>query len=101
MAFKKANFGPLGGQARRGIAGAPAMWAYKTDDAHATVDTDGYFNTIRNLLSIGDLIYVVVVTNLDASTEALSTAGHHVVKDKSSSAVDVTIVTALTLTDSD
>lgn len=101
MAFKKANFGPIGGQARRGIGGAPAMYAYKTDDAAATVDTDGYFNTVRNLLSIGDLVYRVTVTNLDASNEALSTAGFHVVKDKTTTTVDVTDVLALTMTDTD
>lgn len=101
MAFNKANFGPLGGQSKKGIGGAPAMWAYKTDDAHATVDGAGYFNTVRDMLSIGDLIYVAVVTNLNASNEALSTAGFHVVKDKSTTAIDVTDVTVLTVTDTD
>lgn len=101
MAFKRANFQPIGGQAARGIGGAPQMFSYKTDDAHAAVDTAGYFNEVRSLLQIGDLIYVVVVTNLDLATEALSTAGYHVVKDKSTTTVDVTDVTALTMTDTD
>lgn len=101
MAFKRANFGPLGGQSRRGIKGAPAVWGYKTDDAHAAVDTTGYFNEVRNLMSIGDLIYVAVVTNLDASNEALATAGFHVLKDKSTTVVDVTDVTVLTVIDTD
>lgn len=101
MSFLRKNFGPIGGQARKGIGGAPALWSYKTDDAHAAVDAAGYFNEIRALLSVGDLIYVAVVTNLNASNEALSTAGWHVMKDKTSAAVDVTDVTALTVTDSD
>lgn len=100
MAFKKANFATFG-SGKRGIGGAPAMHSYKTDDTHATVDTAGYFNPIRTLLSIGDIIWVVVVTNLDASNEALSTYGSHIVIDKSATAVDVTNVTVGTVTDSD
>lgn len=101
MAFKRANFGPIGGQSRRGIKGAPAVWSYKTDDTHATVDTAGYFNEVRNLLSVGDLIDVVVVTNLDATTEALATYGRHAVINKSATAVDTTDVTVGTVTDTD
>lgn len=101
MAFTKANFSAVGGQSKRGIGGAPQMFTYKTADSHATVDSAGYFNEVRTLLSIGDIIDVVVVTNLDASTEALSTYGRHIVKDKSATAVDVTDVTVGTVTDSD
>lgn len=89
----------IGGQSGRGKA--PQMFSYKTQDTHATVDGAGYFNSIRESLSIGDVILVVVVTNRGASNEALSTIGWHVVKDKSTTAVDVTNVTALTVTDSD
>lgn len=101
MAFKRANFQPIGGQACRGIGGAPQLFSYKTDDSHATVDTAGYFNEVRGLLNVGDLIDVVVVTNLDASNEALATYGRHAVINKSASAVDVTDVTVGTVTDSD
>jgi hypothetical protein len=104
MAFIQKNFGPLGGQSTKGIGGAPAAWVYKTADTHATVDTTGYFDAVRNILSIGDLIYVAVVTNLGATNEALSTAGWHVVKDKpalGAAGIDVTDVTALTVTDTD
>lgn len=101
MAFIRANFGPLGGQSKRGIGGAPASWAYKSADAHAAIDSAGYFNEVRNLLSIGDLIYVAVVTNLGLSTEALATAGWHVVKDKTTTTVDVTDVTVAVVTDTD
>lgn len=105
MAFSALNFQPIGGQAKRGIgvAGAPCMWSYKTADTHATVDTAGYFQSIRDILNIGDVILVVVVTNLGASNEALATAGWHVVKDKPAlpGSIDVTDVTALTVTDTD
>lgn len=101
MSFLRKNFGPIGGQSRKGIGGAPAVWSYKTDDAHAVVDGAGYFNEVRNLLSIGDIIWVVVVTDLNAAAEALSTYGTHCVINKSSSAVDVTNVTVGTVTDSD
>ncbi len=99
MAFIAKNFTTAGGNSAAGMA--PQMHTYKTDDAHATVDSANYFDTIRNLLRIGDLIYVCVVTNLGLSTEALSTAGFHVVKDKSTTHVDVTDVTVLTVTDTD
>jgi hypothetical protein len=76
---------------------APRIHTYRTEDAHATVDTAGYFNPVRSLLEIGDLIYVVVVTG----GGALSTAGWHVVVTKTATAVDVTNVTALTVTNTD
>ena len=101
MAFKRANFQPIGGQACRGIGGAPQMFSYKTDDAHTAVDAAGYFNEVRSLLNIGDIIFVTVVTNLDAANEAFSTYGTHCVKDKSTTAVDVTDVTVGTATDTD
>lgn len=101
MAFKRANFAPIGGQSTRGIGGAPQVFSYKTDDAHTVVDGAGYFNEVRALLNIGDIIHVVVVTNLDATNEGLSTYGPHCVIDKSATAVDTTNVTTGTVTDSD
>lgn len=100
MAFDIANFGPLGGQSRRGKA--PMWWTYTTTDAHTAVDAAGYFNGgvayagVYNHLEIGDVIYVCVT-----STGSLSTAGVHIVKDKASGTVDVANVTAFTVTDSD
>lgn len=94
MAFDASGFQPIGGQARTGKA--PAMWSYITTDAITAVRVAGYFNPIRNMLQIGDLIYVVVT-----SGGALSTASWVVLKDKSASAVDVTDQTALTVTDTD
>ena len=64
MAFTIANFQPIGGQGKRGLA--PQMFSYATLDVHADVDTAGYFNSavayegVYNQLEIGDIIWVVV-----------------------------------------
>ena len=65
MAFIQANLTPLGGQSARGVA--PQLWGYRTADAHATVDSAGYFDNgtttntgMRNIMNIGDIIYVTV-----------------------------------------
>lgn len=99
MAFIAKNFSPIGGQSKKGVA--PCMWSYKTEDAHGTVDTTGYFNDLSSTLTIGDLIYVLVVTNLGASNEATSTWGFHVVVSNSGGVVDVADVESGTVTDSD
>ncbi|CAB5238757.1 hypothetical protein UFOVP375_39 [uncultured Caudovirales phage] len=75
---------------------APSVYAYKTTDAVTAVRVAGYFNTIRSLLQIGDIIFVSVL-----SGSALSTASILVVKDKSDTAVDTTDQLALTVTDTD
>lgn len=75
---------------------APRIHTYRTQDPHTDVDTSGYFNEVRTLLSVGDLIYVVVVNG----SGVVQTAGWHVVMTKSASAVDVSNVTALTVTNS-
>lgn len=76
---------------------APRIHTYRTQDAHAVVDNSGYFNEIASLLSVGDLIYVVVVNG----GGAVQTAGWHVVMSKTATTVDVSNVTALTVTNSD
>lgn len=95
MPFIRKNFAPAAGTAVGALA--PAFHTYSTQDTHATVDTSGYFNEVRDLLKIGDLIYVVVLTG----GGALSTAGWHVVRIKTATSVDVTDVTALTVTNTD
>lgn len=109
MAFDINFFQPVGGQSRRAntnyaaglanatVRGAPAVWSYKTVDAHATVDGADYFLSIRSLLEIGDVIWVAVVD----SSGVLQTYGHHAVKDKSATSVDVTNVTVGVMTDTD
>jgi hypothetical protein len=84
-----------------GNSGSGRTFRYKTEDAHAAVDAAGYMNKAYGLLLIGDLIDVIVVTNIDASNEALSTYGRHAVKDRASGVVDLTDVTVGTMTDSD
>lgn len=102
MPFTLTTFGPVGGQSRRGSGavaarGAPQVWSYRTDDAHAAVDTSGYFNAVRALLEVGDSIYVAVVN----STGVLQTVGTHAVITKTASAVDVTNVTVGVVTNTD
>lgn len=94
MAFDITGFQPIGGQARTGKA--PALYSYQTTDAITVVRVAGYFNAIRNMLQIGDGIWVIVT-----SAGALSTASWVVVKDKTATTVDVTDATAITVTDTD
>lgn len=84
-----------------GNSDAPRHWTYKTQDAHATVDTAGYFNAAADVLKVGDLIDVVVVTNIGASNEAVATYGRHIVNSNASGVVDVSDVTVGTVTDTD
>ena len=98
-ATDKKFFTPIGGQSARG--NAPAMWAYKTQDNHAAVDAAGYFDALSTLLSVGDIINVVVVTNRAASNEATATYGPHLVNANAAGVVDVTNVTIGVVTDSD
>jgi hypothetical protein len=102
MPFIRRNFAPIGGQSTRGSGpetspGAPQRWSYRTQDAHATVDTSGYFNEVRALLEIGDIIDVVVVNG----SGVLQTYGPHCVITKTASAVDVVNVTVGVVTNTD
>lgn len=104
MAFTPRTFQPIGGQAFRGgsgagasTPGAPQVFSYRTEDATATVDTSGYFNAVRQLLEVGDLIHRVTVN----SSGVVQTAGTHVVMTKTATAVDVADTTALTVTNTD
>lgn len=84
---------------------APSLWSYRTDDAAGTVDGAGYFNDAGDVLKLGDWIFRNTVTNIDASNEAFSTGGIHVVNARSLSAgsytVDVTNAVATGAIDSD
>jgi hypothetical protein len=95
MPFILKDFGPAAGTSA--LPSVPRIHTYRTQDTHATVDTSGYFNQVRSLLSVGDLIYVVVVNG----SNVVQTAGWHVVMTKTATAVDVSNVTALTVTNSD
>ena len=74
---------------------APSIYAYKTADAIADVNTEGYFNNLSDSLEVGDLIYCVTSTGSTAVctlTQVLS---------NSSGVVDVANGTTLAATDSD
>jgi len=74
---------------------APAIYAYKTADAIADVNTAGYFNELTTVLSVGDLIYCVTSTG----TTAVATLVY--VLSNASGVVDVTDGTTLAATDGD
>jgi len=79
--------------AKRG--NAPSIYAYKTTDAIADVNTAGYFNDLSDTLAVGDLIYCVTSTGSTAVctlTQVLSNA---------SGVVDVADGTTLAATDGD
>lgn len=79
--------------AKRGQA--PSVYAYKTTDAIADVNTSGYFNSLANTLEVGDLIYCVT------STGSTAVATLTVVRSNASGVVDVDDGTTLAATDSD
>jgi len=97
MPFVRSNFSPIGGQSSRGKA--PQVFSYSTADAAATVDTAGYFNSVADLVNVGDIILRTTFT--DGTFTAVSTAGMHVVSSNTGGVVDVNDALALTMTDTD
>lgn len=69
MAFDKANFAPVGntskplsGVGTATLKGAPSVWSYASADARTgagSISSAGYFNTVIDMLKVGDLIYCV------------------------------------------
>jgi hypothetical protein len=74
---------------------APSIYAYKTADAIADVNTAGYFNSLSNTLAVGDLVYCVTSTG----TTAVATLVY--VVSNAAGVVDVNDGTTLANTDSD
>ena len=91
MAYAQSGLQPIGGQSKAG--NAPQMWSYKSADAIADVNTEGYFNDASDVLKVGDLIYVY-----DSNTP---TANLVVVLSNTSGVVDVSNGQAITVADSD
>lgn len=92
MAFDLDGFATVAASKR---GNAPGIYAYKTADTIATVNTAGYFNDLSDTLEVGDLIYCVTSTASTAVctlTQVLSNA---------SGVVDVADGTTLAATDSD
>lgn len=74
---------------------SPSIYAYKTADTIADVNTTGYFNGLSTVLSVGDLIYCVT------STGGTAVATLVYVVSNASGVVDVNDGTTLANTDSD
>lgn len=83
------------GAANDGNSNAPRIHTYKSEDAHGSIDGDGYFNAIANQLRIGDLIYHVQVTNQGASNEAIADAQFLAVRAISAGVVSIATETAV------
>ncbi len=78
-----------------------AQYRYDTMDTHATVDTAAYFTgEAVNMLNVGDIIDVVVWSTA-VRTGTISTYGRHIVNANNGTTVDVSDVTAGTVTDTD
>lgn len=73
---------------------APSMYLYKTSDTQATVNTQGYFDSLSSVLSVGDIIFVY-------STDSSGSLVVTYVNSNSSGVVDVTDGTTIGATDSD
>ena len=91
MAYAEIGLQPIGGQSKAG--NAPQMWSYKSADAIAPVNSEGYFNDASDVLKVGDLIYVY-----DSNTP---TANLVVVLSNASGVVDVSDGQAITVADAD
>lgn len=92
MAYDSAGLSTINASKR---GNAPGIYAYKTTDAIADVNTSGYFNDLSDTLEVGDLIYCVTSTGSTAVctlTQVLSNA---------SGVVDVADGTTLAATDGD
>lgn len=92
MAFSSTGFTVVTASKR---GQAPSVYAYKTADAIADVNTAGYFNTLSDTLQIGDLIYCVTSTG----TTAVATLVY--VLSNAAGVVDVNDGTTLANTDGD
>lgn len=92
MAFSTTGFTAVTASKR---GNAPSIYAYKTADAIADVNTAGYFNSLANTLEVGDLIYCVT------STGGTAVATLTVVRSNAAGVVDVDDGTTLAATDSD
>ena len=81
------------GLTRIGGASNGDLWFYTTTDAIAAVNSEGYFNSAANMLSVRD-----VIIEADTNTPTTSFVS---VKSNTGTVVDVTDGLAITETDSD
>lgn len=92
MAFNRDNFARVSSHANSNV---PHMWAYKTDDAVAAVNTAGYFNEVSDIVGVGDKIYAY------CAASGTPAPADFFVASNASGVVDVANGDALTVTDSD
>ena len=92
MAFSSTGFATIAASKR---GNAPGIYAYKTTDSIATVNTEGYFNSLASMLEVGDLIYCVT------STGSTAVATLVYVLSNTGTVVDVNDGTTLANTDTD
>ena len=64
------------------------LWHYKTADAAAEVDSEGYFNPAAGMLRVGDFIFA------NASTGGTVESGVFIVSSNAGGVVDVADFTA-------
>jgi len=93
MAFAMNGWNPIGGQSKKGTA--PQLFTYTTTDAVTDVDGLGYFNTVSDQVSVGDVIISVT------STGGTLASSIHTVSANASGVVNVTNGTTIAQTDSD
>ena len=93
MAFSRTGWNPIGGQSKKGVA--PQLFTYTTTDAVTVVDGEGYFNSVSDDVSVGDVIISVT------STGGTLASSIHTVASNASGVVDVTNGTSIAQTDSD
>ena len=92
MAFNATGFATIGASK---AGNAPSLYAYSTADTIADVNTSGYFDTLSDNLSVGD---VILVRSSTGGTQALTLV---YVASNSGGVVDVTDGLTITSTDSD
>jgi hypothetical protein len=92
MAFSATGWNVIAANKR---GNAPGIYSYSTTDSIATVNTEGYFNTLAGTLQVGDLVYCVTSTG----TTAVATLVY--VLSNTGTVVDVSNGTTLAATDSD
>ena len=92
MAYSATGFSTIGASK---AGNSPSLYAYATTDAIADVNTTGYFNSLANILSVGD---VIIARTSTGGTQALTLV---FVASNASGVVDVTDGLTITATDSD
>lgn len=93
LATYKANF--IAAAANDGNSRGPRIHTYRSADAHGDIDAADYFLAVKSKLKLGDLIYHVQVSNIDASNEAVVDAQFFVVIALTSTSVTVSGETAV------